>query len=139
MSDGLPVPVQLQILEPDFIDTTKNENLKNKGWIQNGIEFSPIGERVAYWLFNQHPGESITNTIVKSSRILPVTSFIFDRKRPGQMRGVPILAPIMMTANDLNEFVEATLVRKAAEACIAAVVENRRRIVASVMNPLTIK
>lgn len=125
MSDGLPVPVQLQILEPDFIDTTKNENLKNKGWIQNGIEFSPIGERVAYWLFNQHPGESITNTIVKSSRI-PASDIIhfFDRKRPGQMRGVPILAPIMMTANDLNEFVEATLVRKAAEACIAAVVET---------------
>lgn len=125
MSDGLPVPLQLQLLEPDFIDTGKNETLKNKGWIQNGIEFSPIGERVAYWLFNQHPGESLINTTVKSNRI-PASDIIhfFDKKRPGQMRGVPILAPIMMTANDLNEYLEATLVRKAAEACIAAVVET---------------
>lgn len=125
MSDGLPVPLQLQLLEPDFIDTTKNEILKNKGWIQNGIEFSPIGERVAYWLFNQHPGENIINTTIKSSRV-PAGDVIhsFDRKRPGQMRGVPILAPVMMTANDLNEYLEATLVRKSAEACIAAFVET---------------
>lgn len=125
MSDGLPVPLQLQLLEPDFIDTTKNETLKNKGWIQNGIEFSPIGERVAYWLFNQHPGENIINTTIKSSRV-PASDVIhsFDRKRPGQMRGVPILAPVMMTANDLNEYLEATLVRKSAEACIAAFVET---------------
>ena len=125
MSDGLPVPLQLQLLEPDFIDTTKNETLKNKGWIQNGIEFSPIGERVAYWLFNQHPGENIINTTIKSSRV-PAGDVIhsFDRKRPGQMRGVPILAPVMMTANDLNEYLEATLVRKSAEACIAAFVET---------------
>lgn len=125
MSDGLPVPLQLQLLEPDFIDTTKNETLKNKGWIQNGIEFSPIGERVAYWLFNQHPGESIINTTVKSNRI-PAEDIIhfFEKKRPGQMRGVPVLSTVMMTANDLNEYLEATLVRKAAEACIAAVVET---------------
>lgn len=125
MSDGLPVPLQLQLLEPDFIDTAKNETLKNKGWIQNGIEFSPIGERVAYWLFNQHPGENIINTTIKSSRV-PASDVIhsFDRKRPGQMRGVPILAPVMMTANDLNEYLEATLVRKSAEACIAAFVET---------------
>ena len=125
MSDGLPVPLQLQLLEPDFIDTNKNEVLKNKGWIQNGIEFSPIGERVAYWLFNQHPGENIINTTIKSSRV-PAGDVIhsFDRKRPGQMRGVPILAPVMMTANDLNEYLEATLVRKSAEACIAAFVET---------------
>lgn len=125
MSDGLPVPLQLQLLEPDFIDATKNETLKNKGWIQNGIEFSPIGERVAYWLFNQHPGENIINTTIKSSRV-PASDVIhsFDRKRPGQMRGVPILAPVMMTANDLNEYLEATLVRKSAEACIAAFVET---------------
>ncbi len=125
ISDGLPVPLQLQLLEPDFIDTNKNEVLKNKGWIQNGIEFSPIGERVAYWLFNQHPGENIINTTIKSSRV-PAGDVIhsFDRKRPGQMRGVPILAPVMMTANDLNEYLEATLVRKSAEACIAAFVET---------------
>jgi len=125
MSDGLPVPLQLQLLEPDFIDTNKNEGLKNKGWIQNGIEFSPIGERVAYWLFNQHPGENIINTTIKSSRV-PASDVIhsFDRKRPGQMRGVPVLAPVMMTAHNLNEFIEATLVRKVAESCIAAVVET---------------
>ena len=48
-SDGLPVPMQLQVLEADFLDEEKHgPNGANE--IIQGIEFSPIGKRVAYWL-----------------------------------------------------------------------------------------
>jgi lambda family phage portal protein len=49
---------------------------------------------------------------------------IYEKLRPGQSRGVPIFAPAMITTNDLDEYEEATLVRKAAEACITAIVET---------------
>lgn len=49
---------------------------------------------------------------------------VYRKLRPGQARGVPILTPSMMKANDLSEYEEATLVRKAAEACITAVVQT---------------
>ena len=124
--DGLSVPLQLQVLEADYLDSTKFENLKNGGYIQYGIEYDAIGRRVAYWLYSEHPGESSPKLNgIKSSRIsADDIVHVYEKLRPGQSRGVPIFAPCMITQNDLDEYEEATLVRKAAEACIMAVVKS---------------
>jgi len=124
--DGLSVPLQIQVLEPDYLDTNKNELLKPGGYIQNGIEYDPIGRRAAYWLYKEHPGEnSVKFQSMQSSRVIAEDIIhVYDKLRPGQARGVPIFAPVMITANDLDEYEEATLVRKAAEACITAIVES---------------
>ena len=47
-SDGLSVPLQLQVLEPDYLDSQKFEDLPNGGWIQHGIEYNAIGQRAAF-------------------------------------------------------------------------------------------
>lgn len=122
--DGLSVPLQLQVLEPDYIDNLKNELLPNGGWILNGVEFDAIGRRAAYWLFASHPGDSAP--ILKSlvSRRVPATDVlhIYEKTRPGQVRGVPRLAPAMLRMRDLDDYEEAELVRKGIEACFAAVI-----------------
>lgn len=125
-SDGLTVPLQLQVLEADYLDSHKFEDLKGGGWIQHGIEYDAIGRRVAYWLYKQHPGEiSPKSQGLESYRVLAEDIIHFyDKTRPGQARGVPVLAPSMLTANDLDDYLEATLVRKGAEACIAAFVKT---------------
>ncbi|WP_299082817.1 phage portal protein [uncultured Paraglaciecola sp.] len=125
-SDNLVVPLQLQVLEPDYLDSNKFEKLKNGGYIQYGIEYNALGKRVAYWLFKEHPGEnSPLAKGIKSFRVVADDVIhIYEKNRPGQSRGVPILSSCMMTANDLDEYEEATLVRKAAEACITAVVNT---------------
>jgi capsid protein len=43
VEDGLPIPLQLQILEPDLIDSSKSMTLPNGGQIIQGIEFDPSG------------------------------------------------------------------------------------------------
>ena len=45
-SDGLPVPLQLQVLEADFLDATKSGAL-GAGRLVQGIEFDPVGKRRA--------------------------------------------------------------------------------------------
>lgn len=125
--DGLSVPLQIQVLEPDYLDSNKNENLANGGYILSGIEYDAIGRRAAYWLFKQHPGESngVVWQSLQSSRVIAEDIIhVYEKLRPGQSRGVPIFAPAMITTNDLDEYEEATLVRKAAEACITAIVEE---------------
>lgn len=125
--DGLSVPLQIQVLEPDYLDSNKNVLLPNGGYIQNGIEYDPIGKRAAYWLYKQHPGENngIVWQSLQSSRVIAEDIIhVYEKLRPGQSRGVPIFAPAMITTNDLDEYEEATLVRKAAEACITAIVEE---------------
>jgi lambda family phage portal protein len=58
IEDGLTVPLQCQVLEADHLDSWKNEDLPDGGFILQGIEFDPIGRRRAYWLFSRHPGET---------------------------------------------------------------------------------
>ncbi|MCU0971901.1 MAG: phage portal protein, partial [Gammaproteobacteria bacterium] len=47
---------------------------------------------------------------------------LFERLRPGQVRGIPWFAPAMLKLRDLDAYDEAELVRKKIEACFAAFV-----------------
>ena len=48
LSDGLSVPLQLQILEGDFLDDYKNGPGENGHTFHNGIELNAIGQRTRY-------------------------------------------------------------------------------------------
>jgi lambda family phage portal protein len=125
VEDGLPVPLQLQLLEPDHLDTGKTGELADGGFVLQGVEFEPLGRRRAYWLFPVHPGEvasfargRLASQRVEASRVL----HLFERLRPGQVRGVPWFAPAIVKLRDLDEYDDAELVRKKIEACFAAFV-----------------
>ena len=55
--DGLTVPLQLQVLESDHLDITQDRLLPNGHLIRSGIEFNKLGQRVAYHIFREHPGD----------------------------------------------------------------------------------
>jgi lambda family phage portal protein len=42
-SDGLSVPLQVQIIEADLLDNTRNGDLADGGRLLQGIEFDPLG------------------------------------------------------------------------------------------------
>jgi lambda family phage portal protein len=124
-NDGLDVPLQLQVLEADHLDTTRAGDVPGGGFIHQGIEFDGLGRRIAYWLFPVHPGEvatfrrgSLQSRRIPADRVL----HIFERLRPGQERGVPWFAPAILKLRDLDEYDDAELVRKKIEACFAAFV-----------------
>ena len=123
--DGLSIPLQLQILEPDFLDTTK-DNMKGVqgGPIIQGVEFDAIGRRVAYWLFENHPGSNINAG--PASRRYPATEIahIYRMERPGQVRGVSWFAPVLVSLRDFDEYEDATLLRQKIAACFAAFVTD---------------
>lgn len=124
--DGLSVPMQLQILEPDFIDTSRDGILGTEGGpIVQGIEFNGIGQRVAYWLFDQHPGGRIPGVSFVSRRI-PADGIlhVFDMERPGQIRGPSWFASVDVRLHDFDEFEDATLMKQKIAACMAAFVTD---------------
>lgn len=120
--DGYAIPLQLQILDPDFLDTAKDGiRTPNGGRIIQGIEFSPIGQRVAYWLFTEHPG-SLMATSSASVRIpADQVQHCFRSLRPGQVRGYTWLAPIVVRFRDHDEFEDATLMKQKIAACLAVI------------------
>ncbi len=120
------VPLQLQVLEPDYIDIARTESGRDGGWITQGVEFNARGQRVAYWLFGSHPGEvnvSFTRNSLISQRV-PAEDVVhlYRVDRPGQIHGVPWVAPVMMPLRDIADYGEAERVRKKIEACNTAFV-----------------
>ena len=130
-SDGLPVPFDIQLLEPDWIDERKTEALSG-GWIIHGVEFDLLGREVAIWILPNHPGDAFGNIGALSaalvSKRLPLNPGYaiggyergYRRDRAGQVRGVSWFAPVLMALWDLAGYETAERVRKRMEACLAA-------------------
>jgi lambda family phage portal protein len=122
--DGLPVPLQLQVNEGDLLDESRSQDLGPSGKIVNGVEFNPIGQRRAYWMFADHPGNaSFVGGRNLLSRAVPASEIIhlYDKERM-QVRGVPWCSPIIMPVRDLADYGDAERWRKKIEACVVAFV-----------------
>lgn len=118
MSDGLPVPFQIQVLEADMVpllDADTYAGMPAGNYIRQGIEFDPIGRRVAYWMWKCHPGDKQPATIVANmlSRV-PAASVchVFEPLRPGQIRGVSEMAAIITKLKNVADFDDALLERQ---------------------------
>lgn len=133
-SDGLPVPLQIQLLEIDWLDSTKTATY-NGNSIINGIEYDMLGSVAAYWLWDQHPGDRgvIRGVRLQSSRI-PAKNIIhlFSPDRPGQGRGFPRLAPVITRVRDLQLYEDAELARKNLETRLSVLASGD---VAQMSNP----
>lgn len=123
---NLPLPLQLQVLEPDFIDTYKyDQALADGGYIYYGIEFNKAGKIVAYWLYDEHPGDTNLRFNFTSTRY-PAEDIIhvFEKERPGQFRGVPWLHATMLRIKDLDEYEDAQLIRQKIAACFSVFITD---------------
>lgn len=118
--DGLVVPLQLQVLEPDFLDHHKSEETRT-GYILGGIQYNKFGQREGYWLFDQHPGEALRQGLIAQSRFVEAREVIyaFKRTRAGQVHGVPELAAVLLRLRDLDDYEDAEITRKKIEACFS--------------------
>lgn len=124
-SGKLPVPLQIQVLEPDHLDSSKgNMTLASGGYVRQGIEFDKNGHRVAYHIFDQHPGEYGAPMRGLTSKRVPASEVkhIFKQDRAGQDRGVSFLAPILLKLRDFNEYEDAQLMRQKISACFTVAI-----------------
>jgi len=119
-SDGLPLPFQVQILEGDFLDSTKDGPQDNGTYAVQGVEFDKIGRRVNYWLFDEHPGGRSTYRLPQSRRV-PASEIahVYRIDRAGQVRGVPWLAPVILSLADYADYADAQRMRQKIAACFA--------------------
>ena len=120
--DGLDIPLQLQLLEPDYIDHNKTEAIANGGYITQGIEFGPFGRRQAYWLRPEHPGDPTPRMTAGTSKRHPAEDFAHQYRidRPGQVHGVPWGTGAMTRARMLDDYQDAQLERHRNAACYMA-------------------
>lgn len=121
--DGM-IPLRLRVLEPDYLDTSKDGALAGGGRISQGIQIDARGRRVGYHLYQEHPGAA--GRLTSESRFVPAAEVlhIYDPERPGALQGVPWAAAAMPKLNDLDEYEDAALMQKKIAAMFAAFVED---------------
>jgi lambda family phage portal protein len=124
LEDGLAIPMQLQVLEPDYIDTSKDGIKGLVGPIIQGVEFDGNGRRVAYWLFDEHPGGGVLFNPVSRRVSADQVLHVFEQRRPGQVRGTSWFASVDVRLHDFDEFEDATLMKQKIAACMAAFVTD---------------
>ncbi|MFA9287989.1 phage portal protein [Comamonas sp. SY3] len=121
LDSGLPQPVQVQLLEADMVpnfDADTYIGLPAGNRIRSGIELDRIGAKVAYWVYKNHPGDGLTGPSVSPAAgdLVRVDAadmlHMFEPKRIGQRRGVPMLAPVLPRQRNIIDYEDVTLERQ---------------------------
>jgi len=114
------VPLQLQLLEAEWLDTNKDNNRN----IIFGQQFDDNGRLEGYWIRDQHPNEtawglgtSITSTFVPKDEI----ALVFDCLRPGQRMGIPFGTAAILTLRDIADINDAQQLKDKIAACFFGV------------------
>lgn len=116
--EGLPLPFQVQLLEADMcpmLDADTYQGLPANNRIRSGIELDKRGRRVAFWFYKEHPGDNPNGAIGVDTLIRVAASEVihmFEQKRPGQLRGVSMLAPVLARLRSIGDYEDTTLERQ---------------------------
>lgn len=125
MSDGLPMPFQLQVIEADHLNRQIDGPLPSGGYAIQGIEFNAKGRRVAYHLYREHPGSVKSYRLPETLRVPADTvAHIYRVDRPGQITGVTWFAPVIVRLRDYADYADAQLLRQKISACFAAFIKR---------------
>ena len=125
---GMVVPVALQVMEADHLDDAFDGAPRAGDVIRQGIEFDGYQTPIAYHILPQHPAEvdamlggvalAVQRVRIPADRMM----HLFRQDRPGQIRGVPDLAPVMTRLRSLDDLEDAALEQAKVQACLAALV-----------------
>lgn len=101
----------LQVLDVDRLDIDKNEVLPDGRRVVMGVELSPFGAPVAYWMHKGHPSNTEWQTIGRWERV-PATDIYhgYRAQRPEQTRGCPWMHSAMLRMHHLVGFEEAAVI-----------------------------
>jgi lambda family phage portal protein len=114
LGTSLKVPFQIQLVEADYVPhtltTTAWRGMAPGNRIVQGIEITTYGQRVAYWMYREHPGDTSSPPTPEQLIRVPadLVRHMFEPTRPGQMRGVSQLSASLIRlrmAGDLEDVV----------------------------------
>lgn len=112
--DGLPVPLQVQLIEAEQCPAEKWSLAPNGNQIRAGIEFDGIGRRVAYWMYRSHPGDTSLDAYQGELVRVPADDVVhvYAPMRAGQIRGLPHATSALARMFNLDSFDDALLERQ---------------------------
>jgi lambda family phage portal protein len=106
------VPLRIEVLDASMLDLGVGEG---------GIEYDDAGRADWYNFLQRRPGANGAVIFGKPVRF-PAKDVIhlFRKDWPGQVRGISVFEPVLKRFEDMDDYIDAELVRKKIEACFAA-------------------
>lgn len=130
-----PIPLSVQVVSPKRLQTPPGK-IGNKR-IRMGVEVDANGKPVAYWIRKTDPYDHLDINEqfdrIPAERVLHTFEPLF----PGQLRGVPWMAPGMAALKDIKDFVEAHLIKEQVSACFSAFIKKTDPLAAATANAYT--
>lgn len=120
---GVEMELCIQILEADRILNPSGANENTKG----GVEFDENGEVFKFYISNKHPGDGqgdIKGYPVYNSLGRRNILHVFEPERPGQRRGIPLLAPLLSSLKQLGRYQNAEITSAVMNAMIGLIIEK---------------
>lgn len=115
MSDGLPVPLQIQLLPVEQVPLYWSQ-INGPNSVVQAIERNPIGQRVAYWVYPVNPGDYVAGMLPVNLQPNPIpaadVAHLYRPDRVGQLRGLPWLSAAIATLQQIDRYMDAELLRK---------------------------
>jgi len=112
--------LKVQLVEADRVCDPMVRDPKKD--ILGGVEVGDYGEPVAFYFAERHPGDMLTPglRLVQAQKWTRVPAFgeetgrplvlhLMEMERPGQRRGVPLLAPVIEKLKQLSRYAEAEI------------------------------
>lgn len=116
--------LRVQVLPPEHLDESKTIVGANGSVIVAGVEFDARGRRVAYHILPERPA---TNWQAYAPPVRVDAADVLHIVHPlgaGQTRGLSWLAPILLTASELDQLTDALLVGAKTAAMFAGFIVN---------------
>lgn len=118
-----PIPLAVQVVNPKRVQTPPGRIGDKR--IRMGVEVDDLGTAIAYWIRKTEPYDTLNINDafdrVPADRVLHTFEPLF----PGQLRGVPWMAPGMGILKDLKDFCEAHLIGEQISACFAVFIKTQ--------------
>jgi lambda family phage portal protein len=111
---GDPLSTRVQLVEADRLS---NPNFKpDTDALTSGIEYDANGAPLAYHISERHPGDFRFSPLTwkrlpafGARSGMPIVLHLAEFDRPGQSRGVPLLAPVIGVLKQLTRYTDAEL------------------------------
>jgi lambda family phage portal protein len=139
-----PFALKIQVIEadccadPDAVERIEHDRQGND--IYGGVEISQWGNVVGYWFYTGHPLAKRRPHTFKYNDTryprwiyipaygaetgLPNVLHLMESERPGQRRGIPIIAPVVELALTLDRYIKAEAVAAQIQALFTLVITS---------------
>lgn len=122
---------KLQVVDPDLLDATATPQYHDNRVIQ-GIEIRNSGAIVGYHFAFDSGGGNRWREFVHADHVIHA----FERKWPGQLRGVPAGVQVLSKIEALEAFITAALAKARIECCLGVAVVRKPTFDDGSANPL---